>query len=118
MGLLQARVELLKNKLDQFTPDELAVLKSICLHHQRTRGELCQEVLFSDATESGTPVIQKEVPLALKLVDGATNKGAVLGLIVNVGGQYTFRPSDDWREYLDDALLATSIVSKKKGQVN
>ncbi len=106
MALVQARLDLLKQKLGEFSDDERLVLKAICLHHTKTRGELVDEVPPEDYNES------------LKVVDSAVNRAVRMGLIVNVGGQYTFRPSDDWHEYLDELLLSAPIVSKKKGQVN
>jgi hypothetical protein len=108
MGLIPARVEILKKKLEGFTPDELSLIKSVLLHHGRTRGEMWADL---DPGQTDADV--------LKLVDSATNKAVQLGLLVNVSGQYTFKPSEDWHDYLDEELLSTPAVaapvSRKKG---
>lgn len=126
MPLIQARVDALKVKLGEFYPEEQAILKSICLHHQRTRGELAEEcipVAKGLLAAVGADLDEGELyRRALILVDGATNRAVRMGLIVNVDGQYTFRPSADWHEYLDDAFLATPSVTQppatKKGRLN
>lgn len=93
--LLPARTSALTAKLDQFSPEEKEVLREIVVHHYRQRSEL------QDKFEP-------------KIVDSATNKAVAMRIIDLNAGTYTFSPDENWKEYLEHALLTEQAVEPPK----
>jgi hypothetical protein len=93
--LLAARVSALADKLKEFTPEEIEVLREILTHHYRQRSEL-------------------QAKFYPKIVDSATNKAVAMRIIDLNAGTYTFSPDENWKEYLEDALLTQQPVGPAK----